>query len=402
VRILYLADVRFPLERANGIQTFHTCHALATRGHEVTLLVRPDTARPPRDAFEFYGLPPLPGLLVRRAAAPGWPAARRVVYAATAVAAAMRRGAADVVFTRDLGIAALLLRLPPGRRPPVIYEAHGFAPEVAAAMGDLLSNARSATIRKQRRLAARERRVWQQAEGYVTITRALADEMTGRFGERPRLAIVPDGARVPAQRPAPATGDLVGYAGHLYPWKGVDVLLAALADLPGVRGLVVGGLEGEPDLGRLKRRAAELAVDGRVEFTGRVAPHDVAGCLQRCAILVLPNTATHLSARYTSPLKLFEYMAAARPIIASDLPALREVLRDGDNALLVPPSDAGALGGAVRRLMADPALAARLGDRAYEDVAAYSWASRAGAIEGVVAAAIAAWAGPLTAAGNAR
>ena len=58
MRILYFADIRFPLERANGIQTMETCHALAARGHDVTLVVRPDTHSPARDPFEFYGLPP--------------------------------------------------------------------------------------------------------------------------------------------------------------------------------------------------------------------------------------------------------------------------------------------------------------------------------------------------------
>ena len=58
MRILYFADIRFPLERANGIQTMETCHALAERGHEVHLVVRPDTHTPARDPFEFYGLPP--------------------------------------------------------------------------------------------------------------------------------------------------------------------------------------------------------------------------------------------------------------------------------------------------------------------------------------------------------
>ena len=78
MRILYLADIRFPLERANGLQTFETCRALAARGHAVTLLVRPDTTRPARDPWLFYGaprengltlsrLPPLPGPLRRGA-----------------------------------------------------------------------------------------------------------------------------------------------------------------------------------------------------------------------------------------------------------------------------------------------------------------------------------------------
>ena len=91
-----------------------------------------------------------------------------------------------------------------------------------------------------------------------------------------------------------------------------------------------------------------------------------------------PTTLTRsaFGTSFTSPLKLFEYMAAARPIVASDLPALREVLRDGENALLVPPEDPVALAVAIRRLQEDPALAERLAGQAARDVRAYTWEER--------------------------
>ena len=78
VRVLYLADIRFPLERANGIQSMETCHALAARGHDVTLVVRPDSQTPARDPFVFYGLPRIAGLHVagRFAGVQGHPRAR--------------------------------------------------------------------------------------------------------------------------------------------------------------------------------------------------------------------------------------------------------------------------------------------------------------------------------------
>ena len=60
--LLYFADTRFPIERANGVQTMETCHALAARGHRVTLVTRQDSSRLPRDPLIFYGLPALPGL----------------------------------------------------------------------------------------------------------------------------------------------------------------------------------------------------------------------------------------------------------------------------------------------------------------------------------------------------
>jgi len=103
-------------------------------------------------------------------------------------------------------------------------------------------------------------------------------------------------------------------------------------------------------------------------------------------VLVLPNTPGRVSAAYTSPLKLFEYMASGRPIVASDLPALREVLRPDGNAVLVEAGDAGALAAGLARVLADPALASRLAAQARADVRAYTWDSRAGRIEALLEA----------------
>jgi glycosyltransferase involved in cell wall biosynthesis len=391
LRILYFADIRFPLERANGIQTFQTCHALARRGHSVTLVVRPDATRPPRDPFAFYGRPADARLTVVAVAGASRPTLRRTAYLVQALARASGPHRADAVLTRDLTVAWVLLAFPSRLRPPVVYEAHGFAPTVAASMGDLLTDGTAASTVKQRRLARRERRVWRRADGYVAITQALADELVSRFGRRARLAVIPDGAQLDtgsrsgragapehAARPTPR---LVAYAGHLYPWKGVDVLLEALAQVPDAQGLIVGGMAGERDLDRLQRRAQELGIARRVEFTGPVPPPQVAARLERAAVVVLPNTATHVSSRYTSPLKLFEYMASMRPIVASDLPSVGEVLRDGENALLVPPGDAGRLATALRRLLDDPDLAGRLAASARSDVGAYSWDRRAERID---------------------
>ena len=82
MRLLYFADIRFPLERANGIQSMETCHALARRGHFVSLVVRPDTQSPSRSPFEFYGLPLLARLSIETAPVAGPPVARRAGYLA--------------------------------------------------------------------------------------------------------------------------------------------------------------------------------------------------------------------------------------------------------------------------------------------------------------------------------
>ena len=112
LRITYLADIRFPLERANGVQTMETCHALAGRGHHVRLVVRPDSAVPARNPWAYYGLEPVSALTIERVPVPRSPRTRRMAYVTHSLLRSIGRSRSDVILTRDLTIAALLLRLP--------------------------------------------------------------------------------------------------------------------------------------------------------------------------------------------------------------------------------------------------------------------------------------------------
>jgi glycosyltransferase involved in cell wall biosynthesis len=402
MRILYLADIRFPLERANGIQSMATCHALAARGHDVTMIVRPDTHVPALDPFVFYGLPKLDRLRIEIAPVTGPAAARRTGYLTYAIGRSLGRARQDLIFTRDLGVASLVLRLPRLLRAPIVHEAHGIAADSAAALPDLLSSTPRASPAKLRRLEHRDARVWRDADGYVAITEGLARELSRRFGERPRVAVVPDGVRLdradhmratdrPGTDRAGSTDQkpfTIGYAGHLYPWKGVHLVIEAIAALPDTRGLIIGGHEREGDLERLRALVDQLDCTSRVTFTGRVAPVDVAPLLKQADVLTLPNPASAISTAFTSPLKLFEYMAAGRPIVASDLQSIREVLTDGHNALLVEPGNPQALTAAVRRLKEEPGLGERLARQALEDVRQYTWERRAVRLESLFTQAI--------------
>jgi glycosyltransferase involved in cell wall biosynthesis len=114
----------------------------------------------------------------------------------------------------------------------------------------------------------------------------------------------------------------------------------------------------------------------------------VAPLLTRADVLVLPNPASAISSRATSPLKLFEYMAAGRAILASDLPAIREVLTHDVNAWLVPAGDPQAFAEGIRRLTDSRELRARLARAARESVAEYSWSRRAERLEALFAAVV--------------
>lgn len=399
MRITYFADVRFPLERANGIQTMETCYALVKRDHSVDLIVRPDTQSPSRDPFVYYGLEPDKRLRIERAPVTGPAAAKRLGYLAFAIGRSLGAQRADLLLTRDLGVASTILQIPRTLRPPLVYESHGYAPDVAAALPQLVATATPPSKAKLQRLARREAHVWQRADGYVTITAALLNELEKRFGPRSQTAVVHDGVRLapPEERRVQRSSEdqtagsgVVGYAGHLYAWKGVDVLLEAIGRLPHVRGLIVGGHSAEPDLARTKSDATRLGISERVTFTGLVEPWQVAELLREADVLVLPNRASAISTRYTSPLKLFEYMAAGKPIVSSDLPSIREILRDGVNALLVPPGDPIALADRIDRLLKDHALSSRLARAAFDEVPNYSWQRRAERLDALFAETIAA------------
>ena len=388
--ILYLADIRFPLERANGVHSMETCAALAGRGHTVQLLVRPDTTSPPRDPLAYYGVTPTTRIRIERAPAFGPTPLRRSAYLGRMSMRLLQRGRWDVVYTPELILASAALRLPAPLRPPVVYESHNFRPAFAANLPDLVTGLPAAGRLKLRRLWRRERRVWRGADGYVATTQALASELANRFGHRARVLTAPNGVRLdPARRYAPRSRaespPVVAYAGHFYPYNGAHLLIEALALLPGVRGLIIGGHPRDAADGeRLRALTSARGLTERVTFTGLVPPDQVLPRLREADVLVQPLIDAPYT-RYASAMKLFDYMAAGRPIVAFDLASTREVVADGRTARLVEPGSVEALAAGVRDVLADPALADRLAHAAFEEVANYTWAHRAARIERLLA-----------------
>ena len=388
--ILYAADIRFPLERANGVHTMETCAALAARGHAVHMLVRPDTACPPRDPLAYYGVPSTASIRIDRAPVFGPAPVRRAAYLTRLSQRVLQRRRWDVVYTPELILASTALCWPAARRPPVVYESHNFRPAFAANLPELVTGLPAAGRLRLQRLWRRERRVWRGAEGYVTTTQVLASELEAHFGPRSRAITAPNGVRVdPARRyEARCRGDkppVVAYAGHFYPYNGAHLLIEALALLPGVRGLIIGGHPRDAADGeRLRALTSARGLTERVTFTGLVPPDQVVPRLREADVLVQPLIDAPYT-RYASAMKLFDYMAAGRPIVAFDLASTREVVADGRTACLVEPDSVEALAAGIRDVLAHPALADRLAHAAFEEVANYTWAHRAARIERLLA-----------------
>jgi glycosyltransferase involved in cell wall biosynthesis len=378
MRVLYLADIRFPMERANGIQTIETAHALARRGVEVELVVRRTDGRSDAACLEFFGLSQHKGLRLRRVPVP---LGKWSYLASTAAVLLRARGKWDFAYTRDLILGDLALRL---SNLPLVYEAHTVAAVFAEEHGRLYRADGAPSPSKLSRLDRRERRVCLGASGVVAITRALLEALETRHGRFSSSRVVPDGTRVsgePVKLEGRHSPPRVYYIGQLYPWKGVDVLVEAMRYLEGAELVIVGGLPPEPDLDRLKNLASSLSLSDRVRFRGFVPPPELPEERAKADVFAIPLLDSTTARLFTSPLKLFEAMASGRPVAASDLPSIREILTHEENALLVPPGDARALAAAIERLLREPALSRRLAARALEDVKSYSWDRRAQAIE---------------------
>jgi glycosyltransferase involved in cell wall biosynthesis len=214
-----------------------------------------------------------------------------------------------------------------------------------------------------------ERYAWRGADRVLAVTRVLADLVAAEGVPEDRIRVVPNGVN-PKRFPAAADSEalrarlglkertVLGFTGFLRAWHGVENTVRLLAEDGAADRhlLVVGDGPARPDI---ERAARESGVADRVTVTGVVPRSQVAAHVALFDVALQPAVVA-----YASPLKLFEYLAMGRAIVAPATPNIREILVDGDNALLFPPGDDAAFRAAVRRLCGDSDLRARLGARA--------------------------------------
>ncbi|WP_026874987.1 glycosyltransferase family 4 protein [Jiangella gansuensis] len=194
------------------------------------------------------------------------------------------------------------------------------------------------------------------------VSEPVADWVRSVAGPAAPVVVQPNGVDVERVRPGLGRGRrpyTVGFVGTLKPWHGVDVLVAAFAMLahecPDARLLVVGD---GPEAPALRAGVRQAGLDGAVEFTGAVEPDAVPALLHRMDVATAPYPAG--ASQYFSPLKVYEYLAAALPVVASRTGQLPSILRDGVDGVLVPPGDPAALARELIRLRHDPGRRLRL------------------------------------------
>ena len=329
---------------------------MARRGAAVELAV-PDRATPiDEDAFSYYGAErvfSITPLKVR-----DWAGRSRAGFLLSSLSFARlaarhaKAHAPDVIYSRDKVVLIALRFLSDA---PLAWEVHGREPAWAV------------RLMKKARI--------------IAITGGIKDELARQGVPDERIVVAHDGIdlrsfahAIPKEESRrrlnlPPGKKIAMYIGRLDGWKGTDTLLEASVLLPGEAQVVMIG--GEP----AHVQALKAKYPG-VVFLGFLPYRDIALNEAAADVLVLPNTARDItSLRYTSPLKLFSYMASGVPMVVSDLPSLREVVSE-DEAFFFEPDNAQALALAITEALSAPDAPVRARG-AKEKVAEYTWDKRA-------------------------
>lgn len=324
-RLLYLAFVRLPTEKAHGLQIVKTCEALARSGIEVTLIIPSRTTAIKESPFEYYKVEKNFALEV--AQTPDFVALGFFGYLFSSLwfseAVKWRPifWEVDVVYSRDAWVLLQYVLL--GRK--FVFEAH-------------------------RKPSFLDRVVARRAFRVITITKSLKKVFIAAGVSKEKIIVAHDGVEPTLTPPRVRTpgAPLVVYAGSQKPGKGVETVEAARTLIPGVEVRIVTGQN----------------------------PSTAQAALSEADVVLVPNSAKFESwALYTSPMKLFEALQSGARVVVSDVPAIREVV-DETVAYFFTPDDPQSLAGTVQKALADPDAAQKIA-AAQALARTYTWDERA-------------------------
>lgn len=361
--VAYVHNDTIPNRGANTVQVTKMCQALIQNGYSTTLFAF--KGNPSVDLQQHYGLHvdlPLVGFATQ-------PWLRGHDFALQAALAIKRRGY-TLVYARALLVAfwTTLLGI------PTIVEEHQ---PPGSRMGQVYLD----VIFRQRAFC-----------GLVVIHDILQKRFLNRYQgllQSEQIVVEPDAVDLERFDPLPTSatarqqlgwqhqGLLVGYAGHLYQGRGIELIIELAHRLPHIHFVLMGGEDADIARWQAKVTAPNLS------FAGFISNADLPLYLAACDALLMPYQqhvavagTTQSTHAWMSPMKLFEYMAAQRLIIASDMSALRTVLNT-TNAVLCPPTDITCWGAALQRAIAEPHWAQARAAQARHDVTPLTWQQRA-------------------------
>lgn len=367
MRIAYLSHSIVPSRYANSIQVMKMCQAFVDLGHMVDLYAIPGGEALSSDPFGYYGV--RGGFEIRFCNRGKVPLARGFFYAWNVARTVRANPHPDVFYGRDV----LSLLACSGFGVPLVYEVH--------------------------QLPFRRMKRWVEARLFghpsfarlVTISEALRQDYLQCFpGLNPNQVIVAhDGADLPSADTMVRIGEMnwpgrpgaiqVGYVGHLYPGKGMEIIARLPGELPDIDFHVIGGFDEDVEYWRTQVNCPNI------HFHGFVEPSLLPSYYRHLDIVLAPlQYRVSLKggrgdiSRWTSPLKIFEYMSYGKAIVVSDLPVLAEVMRNEQNCLVVPADQPEAWVRAIRRLADNVDERSKLGKQARYDLETqYTWKRRA-------------------------
>lgn len=362
MKIVYIATSIIPSRTANSIHVMKMCQAFAQNGHEVFLLV-PDRYKECElgivDVFSFYGVERcfeivyIPLLPIK---------GKNLVFGFQAAQNA-KQFKPDLVYGRDLAGCFFISLM----KYQTIFESH-------APVGNFIyvrmikKLIKSSTLKK-----------------FVVITYALKNYYIEQYPFlEDKIFVAPDGADsipntiLPVTFPNKGKKLQVGYVGHLYPGRGIEVIEQLAKRCPWADFHIIGGTDDD-----INSCMQLIKPSNNLIFQGYKPSFEAEKYRLGCDILLAPyqNKVSVAgggnTVKWMSPLKVFEYMASGKAIICSDIPVLKEVLDHGRNAILCDPEDIDSWENALLYLYENETERIRIGDNAKSDlISNYTWYSR--------------------------
>lgn len=362
MRIAYVANIRFPTEKAHGIQIAKMCEAFAHSGTELTLIptYRGSAANP----FSFYNLSER--FQIKRAWAPGRISSfpgflfSSVVFSVTSFFRT-RATSPDIVYTMDIDPVSFLSL--PFTKKPVFIDLHG-----------------------PKKNSFINRFFFRKVHGVVTINETIKEEMRRQFPHlEDRVLVFPNGVDLPEERISqdkardalslPPREKIAVYTGSAQHWKGIDTALRAAKELPHVQFYFVGFTAAA-----FRSAGITIRIPSNVHAVG-ARPHKEMEQWRAAAdlLLVTGTRSDWYSDKYTSPMKLFEYMGSHRPIVASRTPAIAEAVNENE-VFFHEPDNAEDLVRTLEYALENKDKAGRKIAAAYERAKTLTWEKRAAAV----------------------
>lgn len=366
LRALYVGSHPLFTEGASAVHMMKMCQAMANLGIAVECVL-PGRVKKER-LFSYYGIKT--SFRVTPITLSGGVARRPLHGLLAATYAQKKRNEFDFALTRDLVFAWFAARV---FGIPTVYDAH-HPPVNLMAERIIGSFSRSKSLLGMSFNSEGLRKIYSRLgiAGQKPVVAHNGFEREAFEGEC-------DISSLRARLGLPLDRKIVCYCGNTYRGRGLEILVCAAAQMPEVEFLIVGGRERDNALWREMARQSGAA---NFRMDGFVAQREVSAYLLASDILVMPYSSGVTirdgteAGEFTSPLKLFEYMAAGKPIVATGVPSVLEILRPGENSVVAPPDNAEEFIRVLGLVLGDPELCTRISERARLDAAEYTWEKR--------------------------